>query len=531
MLQQVQQEIYVIVNSYVLMSGVFNFIDWSAKAPGLRMSGLTYSARALLLGLALAQIIATVQVYLSNVDVYRSIVALRDTGFLIVPNQRTLPTLQKFSPAFFGGFFFTCSIGTLLSTLSLAAVWGWKRLLGANRHILLPFFLIWLGSLVIVNREFFSPAFSSYLLIIPPVVFVATARWMPQATEQGGWPKRLVHGIPVMVLTLLYASQLDGSFFVDFRDTVLLSNSLGKKLNDFYYNYTLYPAELFKSLDQRLLKTCNLEDLQERPLARSVEQALLEFDYLPVRGKSTVDLKLLEEGGYLAFANRGNMVLRSGASDFLSAPGRVLTEFSARSDPHALFRRFTFLSLVVGLPITLYLLLFGLSRLVCSPFLEPHISSVTATILCFTVGMSLLVPPLSLRAAKIDGKHLPEALQSRHWEERVTALRLIEEKKLELADFHTYKNLLTSPHIAERYWVVRALGVSRQRETYQVLIRFLDDPDANVVSMAFYALGRRRNAEAVDVIRGRLETSDHWYNQWYAYRALRTLGWKQASST
>jgi len=28
----------------------------------------------------------------------------------------------------------------------------------------------------------------------------------------------------------------------------------------------------------------------------------------------------------------------------------------------------------------------------------------------------------------------------------------------------------------------------------------------------------------------RIETSDDWYNQWYAYRALRNLGWKQSKS-
>jgi len=26
----------------------------------------------------------------------------------------------------------------------------------------------------------------------------------------------------------------------------------------------------------------------------------------------------------------------------------------------------------------------------------------------------------------------------------------------------------------------------------------------------------------------RIKTSDHWYKQWYAYRTLRRLGWKQS---
>jgi len=87
-----------------------------------------------------------------------------------------------------------------------------------------------------------------------------------------------------------------------------------------------------------------------------------------------------------------------------------------------------------------------------------------------------------------------------------------------------------SPHIAERYWLARALGVSRQSETYDDLIAFLDDPSPNVVSMAFYALGKRGDRRAIKEIMTRIEASDNWYNQWYAYKALRKLGWKQNRS-
>jgi HEAT repeat protein len=48
--------------------------------------------------------------------------------------------------------------------------------------------------------------------------------------------------------------------------------------------------------------------------------------------------------------------------------------------------------------------------------------------------------------------------------------------------------------------------------------------------MAFYALGQRGDRRAVNEIIKRVETSDDWYNQWYAYNALRSLGWKQTRS-
>jgi hypothetical protein len=82
------------------------------------------------------------------------------------------------------------------------------------------------------------------------------------------WVPGMVHTIPVIVLALLWTSQIDSRFFVDFRDVLLLSNPVGTKINDFYYDYTLFPAEVFKSLEQKLLKTCSLQNLKMDPCSR-----------------------------------------------------------------------------------------------------------------------------------------------------------------------------------------------------------------------------------------------------------------------
>jgi hypothetical protein len=496
----------------------------------MRQERLSYAVKALFLGLAISQLLGTLQVYLSNLNLYDTLVVLRDSGYLVVPNQKIMVSLREFGPAWFGGLSFALTAGAGIALLSLASAWIWERLFYRKRILLLPFLLLWAGFVAAVNSEGLCAMVTSYFILIPPVVFLASCRWRPPP-DRPVWLQRLAHVVPLSILAVVWATQMDSAFFADVRDSLLLSNPVGMRVNDFYYDYTLYSAEAFKSLDQRLLRTCDLEDLGETPLARSLEQALLGHDYLPVRGEARADLKIIKVGNALAFLQRGDMVLRTTASGFLADPGKTLLAFSAKTDRYGFFRRFTFLSLAIGLPIVLYVLLYSLLRLVFSLFLAPVTSGVTAAVLCCIIGLGPVVLISSMRGAKIEPDRLAEALQAPHWQERVGALKFVETRGLEIGNLPGHRKLTGSPYVAERYWLARALGVSRQPETYREIIQLLDDPHPNVVAMAFYALGQRGDPGAVDEIKRRLAMSEHWYSQWYGYKAIRTLGWKQAAST
>jgi hypothetical protein len=281
-------------------------------------------------------------------------------------------------------------------------------------------------------------------------------------------------------------------------------------------------------LDQKILKAGNLEAIRKKPVAGALEKTLLNYDYLNVGRVDRVDLEIEEVENNLVFKNRGKKILRTTLRDFLARPGTVLKEFSAKSYKHVFFRQFTFFSLLFGFPILLYVFFYTLLRLLAGLFLSSRPSSVTASILCFLAGTAFLLILNSGGGKTLEVKDLGEALNADSWQKRVQALKVIERKKIEITDFPGYQSLLRSPHIPERYWLVRALGVSRRLESYQDLLSFLDDPHPNVVRMAFHSLGRRRDGKAIGEIKKRIESSDHWYNQRHAYRALRTLGWKQS---
>jgi hypothetical protein len=492
------------------------------------MNRFFYLAKAILLGLCTTQILATLHVYLSNADLHRTVTTIRAAGYLAIPNQRVIPTLTEFGPAFFGGWFFTLSLGAGLSLFSAAYAWLWDRILGRNRALLIFIGLLWLGAAIAVNSHGFSPMVTTYFLATPLVVFLSAFKWMPKQSEKNRWSHRLALFLPIALLTITWTAHADRLLFLDLRDYLLLSNPVGQKVDDFYYRYTLYPAEVFKSLEQKTLKTCRVTTVQDKAIARRMERALINNDYLPVPQNAPLDLEVVQSENALLLKHQGKTVLQPSIKTFLSRPQDVLRGFSAATDKHALFRQATIVSLIVGFPITLYVMVFALLHFVLRFFLGPTPSSVVAGALCLLIGLALLVPLRLARVSINNDMQLSQALNATSWQQRVSALRRLVSERLDIADFPAYRRMLASPHVPERYWLAKALGLSKHREVYEDLLSLLDDPHPNVVSMAFYALGQRGDRRAIPEILKRIETSDHWYNQWYAYRALRDLGWRQS---
>jgi len=493
------------------------------------MNRFFYLAKAILLGLFTTQILAALHVYLSDVSLYRTVTTITEAGYFPIPNQQVMHTLKDFGPAFFGGWFFTLSLGAGLSVFSIVCAWIWDRIFGRNGAILILIGLLWLGAVVAVNSRGFCPMVSSYFLATPLVVFVSALMWMPKQSAKKGWLNRLALVLPIVLLTIIWSAHANRFLFLDLRDYLLLSNPIGKKVDDFYYRYTLYPAEVFKSLEQKTLKTCRLTTIKDQAVGRRMERVLINDDYLPVAQEAPVDLEIAESGDALLFKHHGKTVLQTPVKTFLLHPQDILKQFSTATDRYALFRQATIVCLLVGFPITLYVMVFALLHFFLRFFLGPMPSSVVAGALCFLIGLVLLVPLHLARMPRNDKTTLSETLNSKSWQQRVAALRTVVRRRLDIATFPAYRRMLASPRVPERYWLARALGVSRHPETYPNLLAFLDDAHPNVVSMAFYALGQRGDRRAIKEILRRIETSDHWYNQWYAYRALRQLGWKQGT--
>ena len=240
---------------------------------------------------------------------------------------------------------------------------------------------------------------------------------------------------------------------------------MGTKISDFYYEYAYYPAEAFKSLDQKLLKSCSIGSIQRKPVEQAIERTLIAYDYLPVdEARHPVDLIVSEDNGILFFQHRGITILQTNLQEFLASPGKLLGEFSGKTDTCSPFRSFTLFSLLVSLPLALYAVCFGLFLFIRSFLLRPRISAWVASALCLFLGTALFFYVQG--GVKEESIDPARTLVSEQWETRVAALKLIEQKKLDVGDFEAYPRLMKSRHVSNGTGLC-ALGIEQTNKHLQ----------------------------------------------------------------
>lgn len=487
-----------------------------------------FPAPELLLGMGLAQIIASLHVYASNRRLFNQMAAVAAAGFLPVPNHLVMPGLLRLETAFWGGLLFTLSVGAGLAFLSVAAAGLWSGRPAQPRWASALPVVLQAGLLASMNSRGFEPWVSLYFIIIPPAVFWMTRRFIGRTDRPPHGRFWVWRALPLALLALGWFTQYDRSLFIDLRDHLLMSNPAGQRVSSFYYRYTLYPAEVFKSLDQKLIKTVAWTDADARHA--DVKRELIRHDYLPVDAGANADLGLHVEGDRMAFNRRGHTVLETTTGRFFSDPRGALAEISTRTDRWSPFRAFTFYGVLLAFPIALYVLLFAGLRIAFDIVAGGRRADALCAAACLLIGLGILAYFHISRLAPPRHDELAATLGSADWQARVSALKEIRERKLDVCAYPGYEAMLRSPYPQERYWLALALAASPSPAASVDLTRLVGDPHINVRTQALEVLGQRKDRSAAGQILRHLKTSPDWYDQLYAYKALRALGWSQAQS-
>lgn len=483
----------------------------------------------LISGMMTTQILAAWFVYFSNQRVLALVKAADKAGYFPLPTGPVTTSLSSIAAAFWGGLFFTLSIGVGLTLLSWAGFQLWQSVFRRSRSALISYAVLWAGLLAAVNLHGTVLFPSLFVLLVPVSTTYVCIRTRPAVRNARSflW---MIPALTLAVLTGLWATQLDRNLFTSIRDHILLSNPAGRRVNDFYYRYTLYAAEAFKSFHQKTLRSCNLQQVADEQSARRWEERLARYDVLVLPKVGRPDIRMIFEKKTLRLISVDGQSLETTVIEFLSDPNKTLLSFSKATDRFVPLRRMTLVGLLLGFPILLFVMVYGTLYSAAGLIFKRRQATWTASGICMLIGILLFLPMLGAHPTSNLPDNIDAMLAADQWTQRVAALRYIEEHNLEIADYPRYQHLLASPLVVERYWLARAMAKSRAVETYSRLLSMIDDPHPNVICQVFYALGERGRRTAINPIKQRLLELDHWYAQWYGYGAIRKLGWRQTRS-
>lgn len=491
-----------------------------------------FAPAVLLIGLLSAQVVATAHVYLSNLDLLQTTEMVMRAGYLAVPNAWVAQKLGSLPTAIAGGLFFTLSIGAGLSLATLAAVWLWDRAFQRRYRATVTGLLVWSCGLIVLNANGWNLASTTYWVVVPLVTAVAAIQLLPPQTTLLSPVSILWPVSAAIVLALLWGMVMDRHLFTNIRDHLLLGNRAGQAITAAYYAYTLFPAEAFKSLEQKQIRTCLLDRSLPPPLRSRLEKTLRIRDYLPVTDGQSAHLTVTRDSPsmQLNLIHGDRNVLQVSEKELLARPGEVLARYSQELDRNGMFRRLTLTCLLLGFPLVLFAFVFSLLSCLPDLFLTANLSNGIAAVVCILVGGILLVPVYQGHSAPIAAADPATAFSADSATERIAALRRACDDRRDVFRQARARGLPRSPHVAVRYWLARSLAYSKHPGARAMLLDLAHDPVPVVACQALWALGQRRDRRTIPELVERIDNSSHWYIQMYAYRALRTLGWVQPRS-
>ncbi|MBU2488243.1 MAG: HEAT repeat domain-containing protein [Proteobacteria bacterium] len=485
-------------------------------------TGLMISTLA---GMAACQIVAMGWIWWSNQALLTRMKALDAAGYVTVPGPKVFPLLDGLTTPVLGALFYSFTVGTGLGILF--SLWAWlAKRMGLGFHLALALAAILEASLLVfVNSRGFTLPGTLLGLLVPLAAFLVSWCLSQRVDARRTLKEALAFFLPVVILAGGWLLHLDRTLFLDLRDSLLLSNPAGNAFNEFYYDYTLYPAESFKALHQKLIKTVREEELSPRDFPRGVARGLAMRDYFPVPEGVPTDLLLRPSGQGLGLFHGKRKILEKDSREFKTHLEDALEEFSIETDNQEGVRTLTYYTLVFGFPLFLYLTLFaGLEKGV-GFFRGPWRWWLPGTV-CMAIGLLALVPVRSLGGAHPE-MEATDLLASDSSILITASIKKTMEEGKDICSLDTYESLLTNENTAVRYWTARALRGARCARAFDDLTALARDPHRNVRCKAMESMGHGGNPRAREVLLGILRDSGDWYVQMYAYRALKSLGWTQ----
>lgn len=416
--------------------------------------------------------------YISNQNLYFNTLLLKQTGNVVVPDATVLASMLDFKVILYSSFFITFTAGLIIA-----------------------FIISLIISACFINRESFFKIAEVFL----PIAVSLT-----------------------LFLSTLYVYNKD-DIFPRIRDSILLSNTIGKSLNDFYYKYTLYAAETLQSPIQKQIKPCWIDpNIKEKS---ELENALFQFGWLTTTNKINNTLHISKNfKSELDFTHNNKLLLRTSMEKFLKTPKFFLDQYSDEIDSKKFLRILASIGLIPGIPLFLFFFVYFLFYI----FFVVTKNSSKAGLLSSSIATFLFIGIIFFLNPEILKKPSPEStkilLFSAEPRDRIHGLRVLYTEKYEIDDFSHLSTEFLKGDAVEKYWFANTLSMKNTKQNIRMLKTLIDDESMNVRYAAINALAQIDPSEkSLKLFKQIINNSNsptnqnnsHWYVQFYAYNAYR----------
>ncbi|MBU2513746.1 HEAT repeat domain-containing protein [bacterium] len=474
----------------------------------------------LLLGLIICQTLAVIHLYYVTRTQLSRFHEISRANEIFIPGYTALTHSSGAIAIFKSALLITMSLGVGISLITIFVLYAARTPGIFWKVVCYSSFPIWIYCLYLLNSVSICWFSSSYFLIIPIFIWFLDRKIPGEPIGYNLYPFNRFQLIIALLISATWVGFYDNSSLVSIRDHLLLSNSVGEKLSDYYYDNSFLVAAAIQSQKQKPVKTYYLTSEVEPSLKREIDAVLTSLSYLKVSQSAISDLIISSNGTSMGFSTPIKQMTSVSIPDFRANPAEALRDFSDKGDYYKFFRLALFISLLVTVPICCTLLLYLALMMVLQKLMTPNRAIQAATLI---TGLILLFTSYKLRPYSQPSYNISnptQGLSSANQMERIAALKDIIRQKADINKFGSYNNLLHSQYTADRLWLATALAHVHHPKATSELTGLLNDPSPNVVCKAMLSLGQRGDVIAAGLMANIIKTTTSLYPQQCAYLSL-----------
>ena len=345
-----------------------------------------------------------------------------------------------------------------------------------------------------------------HTLAVALLILALAGLWQAEGNIEESWKERVwsIAAMAVLLAGFLPWAMAGEERFTRLRDRFLLPTETGRAVSDFYYRWTLYPAEALKPLAARTQPVAVLDPALPSETARAVASEALALRVLAVDESPSgrgADFRIETRQGKPA-AVAGQIVVPWPVGD-AEALKQAFSELSRQSDSAYPLRKATLYLLMGGVPLALAFVLLGAARRVGA---AASFAGERARVWGASIAVLLLAGGLAWAG-------LPSKEADRY------------RRLAEAADAPETIQAMASGDPVERLYGV--IGAARHGRAAQArLLERLDDPVLNIRYAAAASLGSAPTPEVKQRLSSLLPEERDWYVQERIYAALWRMGWR-----